>query len=259
MKGLVLDAGNTRIKLYRWDDRSVAPVGCGETPPLLTQVESWSSSRIQADAQGVAGEIGLRVGREEPGPVVMTSVLPRLEAPLRASLPHLLVVDHRLDLPFALAVDDPAAVGADRLCNMAAAAAAGLKRALVVDVGTAVTFDVLCDGTFIGGLIAPGPGFALEQLARRAARLQDVPLESCPLEAGASTRQAMMAGAWHMGREGIRGCVAGLQKQHGPLTVVLTGGQGQAFQEVDWFWDPHFTLRGAAVLGGLCPFPPEST
>ena len=227
------------------------PLSAGRCPPCWTRFPPGTRPGTGADLSRLAAQIGESTLAYGSVPVVLTSVLPAVQAALEAQLPQLRVVDHRVDLPFRTEVEDPAAVGADRYCNMAAAAAAGLDRALVVDVGTAVTFDVLVDGVFLGGLIAPGPGFSLNQLAARAARLGPVPFAPCPLAAGASTRQAMMAGAWHMGLAGIQGCVHGLQQSHGALPVVVTGGLASHFAHQGWFVDPHFTLRGAACLGRL--------
>ena len=117
-------------------------------------------------------------------------------------------------------------MGADRLCNVAAAAAAGLGSALIVDAGTATTFDLLLDGVFVGGLIAPGMAFAARCLGERAARLAPVPFAAAPLAAGRSTAEAMAAGGWHAGMGGVRHIVAGLLARHGRLPVIVTGGLG---------------------------------
>lgn len=251
MSAFILDVGNSRAKLFRWDGPFQAPIWGAACPPLLAAVGQWATPRTGGDWAPVVTGALAALGSGHPGPLLMTTVVPDALPALQEAIPHLVVVDHRSTLPFACHLDDLAAVGADRYCNMAAAAGAGLASALVVDVGTASTFDLLLDGVFEGGLIAPGPEFALESLARQAARLSPVPFGPEPLEAGRSTAEAMARGAWHTGLGGINWCIEGLKSRYGDLPVILTGGLGGHFTGPGRFFDPHFTLRGAAVLGGL--------
>jgi type III pantothenate kinase len=180
-------------------------------------------------------------------PVVLVTVVPEITEHLPQDL-DLRVVDHTSELPFALEVTAPAKVGPDRLCNVAAAAAAGLGSALIVDAGTATTFDILLDGSFIGGMIAPGMASAAAGLATQTARLDPVPFGPAAWTAGNDTESAMRAGAWHTGVGGIRHTVKGLVDRYGPLPVILTGGLGVHLVDAGWYFDPHWTLRGAAIL-----------
>jgi type III pantothenate kinase len=251
MKALVLDAGNSRVKLFRWDGDQQAP-SLGKTPPpLLNLIHEWETPAKGGDFEGLASSVAMAQAQAGGPALVVTSVVPELVARLEGACAKLRVVDHRSDLPFACSIDDPAAVGADRYCNVAAAAGAGLTDALVVDVGTATTFDLLVKGVFIGGLIAPGPRFALDCLGQRAARLGPVPFGPAPLAAASNTLEAMTRGGWNTGIGGINFCIEGLLREHGPRTVILTGGLGEHLAAEERVIDPHFTLRGAAVLGGL--------
>jgi type III pantothenate kinase len=182
-------------------------------------------------------------------PVVLVSVVPRVVGLLPEGM-DLEVVDHTSDLPFDMDVEDPGLVGPDRLCNVAAAASAGLSSALVVDAGTATTFDLLIDGIFVGGMIAPGMAFSAQQLGETASRLSPVPFGPVSWDVGRGSGSAMAAGAWHTGTGGIRSVVQGLRSRYGDFPVVVTGGLGHHFADLDWFNDPHWTLRGAAVLSG---------
>jgi pantothenate kinase type III len=251
MAALILDAGNTRTKVFRWDGPHQRAVAGPQHPPLLAEVGRWPTPGPREDLSGFLTEIALVCSAPGNGPLVVASVIPRVVDSLRGMDLDLVVVDHQSPLPFTVAVDDPAAVGADRYCNVAAAVAAGLNSALVVDVGTATTFDVLEDGVFLGGLIAPGPEFALQALARHAPRLDPVPFEPAPLEAGENTAAAMTRGGWHFGIGGINWCIDGLLQRHGPLPVMLTGGLGHHLVQSQRRHDPHLTLRGAAHLAGL--------
>ena len=160
MKALILDAGNTRVTCAAWEGDRQLPVLAGSEGPVLAPPVplfdlgaldhggSVELSAFRADFGKMHAECGLP-------PVVLVTVVPEITEHLPQDL-DLRVVDHTCELPFALEVTAPAKVGPDRLCNVAAAAAAGLGSALIVDAGTATTFDILLDGSFIGGMIAPG-------------------------------------------------------------------------------------------------------
>jgi type III pantothenate kinase len=257
-RAVLIDAGNSKIRVVAWrggrEDRAVVGCGCGHALPAAAALTEWG--RCATPAGG--GETGrLAVWLQETLaplsglPVVLTSVVPELVLQLRNLLPGLIVVDHTSTLPFKLALDEPAAVGSDRLCNVAAAAASGCGSALVVDAGTATTFDLLMGGEFVGGLIAPGMAFAASCLAQSAARLFPVPFEACGLEAGSNTASAMQAGCYHAGVGGVEAVVTGLLAKYGPLPVVVTGGLGYVLARSGRLHDPDWTLRGAAVLAEL--------
>ncbi|MBK7771877.1 MAG: type III pantothenate kinase [bacterium] len=184
-------------------------------------------------------------------PVILVSVVPRVDDLLADAVPGLFKVDHTARLPYRHRLAEPGATGADRLCNVAAAVAAGLTDALIVDVGTATTVDVLSAGVFEGGVIAPGMAFALQQIGARAARLRPVPFAEVPLVAGADTSSAMAAGAFHAGVGGVENLVTGLQAAHGPSEIVVTGGLCRFLAAPTRLVDADWTLRGAAVLAGL--------
>lgn len=245
MRVLVLDAGNTRLRAAlaaaggqwprpgAWDRWPLPPLeGLGEVATTAADPSPWLRDLAAARAPDLA---------------VLVSVVPRLDPLVAAALPGLRLAGLGCDLPFGLDLVAPETVGADRLCNVAAAAAAGLGSALVVDAGTATTFDLLLDGVFVGGLIAPGMAFAAKQLGKTAARLAPVPFAPAPLAAGRSTAEAMGAGGWHAGIGGVRHIVAGLLDRHGPLPVIVTGGLGAHLADLGRY-DQDWTLRGALVL-----------
>ena len=238
MKALIVDAGNTRTVAVAWPGATALP-DPNRDPVPLDPVGSWPAGAA-ADPAFLAVATGV--------PVVLVSVVPAETDRLRVHVPHLVTVDCHLDLPFATAVEDLAAVGPDRLANMAAARAAGLDDALVVDAGTATTFDLLKDGCFLGGMIAPGMAFAARRLGEEAARLDPVPFEPADARVGAGTAAAMKAGAWHTGTGGVEATIGRILAEYGPVPVILTGGLGHHLVWPAAHHDPHWTLRGAAFL-----------
>ena len=253
MKNLIIDAGNTCITCAAWRGRdqgpSLAKGSLTELAPPVPLDELGSFSHPANGKERDAFRTSIQRIHEESGrpPVVLVSVVPGVADLLPKGM-GLVVVDHTSNLPFGLDVADPGQVGPDRLCNMAAAAEAGLASALVVDAGTATTFDLMVDGVFAGGMIAPGMAFAARQLGESAARLSPVPFGPASWDVGRDTRAAMAAGAWHTGIGGIRTVVEGLRVRYGNMPVVVTGGLAGHFGDTDWYFDPHWTLRGAAIL-----------
>ncbi len=253
MKALIIDAGNTCITCAAWEGMHQCPTladgSLVELAPPVPLGELGSLSHPVAGDEAGIFRASIRRIHDESGrpPLVLVSVVPGVVDLLPEDI-GIEVVDHTSDLPFVLDVEDPGQVGPDRMCNMAAAAASGLTSALVVDAGTATTFDLLVDGVFCGGMIAPGMAFAARQLGEAASRLSPVPFGPADWDVGRDTRAAMAAGAWHAGTGGIRSVVEGLSARYGDMPVIVTGGLGGNFVDQNWYFDPHWTLRGAAIL-----------
>ncbi len=158
----------------------------------------------------------------------------------------------------AMRVDQPSTVGDDRLVNALAAARLFGTPAIVVDLGTATTFDVVsADGAFMGGAIAPGLGLGLEALTARTAQLPRVPLVMPPHAIARDTVTAIQSGAiiGYLGlvTELVRAMTAELAHDGGdPPKIIVTGGLSnsdwaKAIPGVDAI-DPLLTLRGLAIL-----------
>lgn len=247
MRALIIDAGNTAIGVHRLDGADQFPRLPGEGARPLAELGRTTTPGTAEDLAELPGLLAPLLAEGAGEPVVLTSVVPAVTEAVLALRPDVVVVDHEIGLPFALAVADPAAVGADRYCNVAAAVAAGLDSALVVDAGTATTFDVLVAGVHLGGVIAPGMALAAEALGRRAARLPEEPFGEAPLVAAGTTSAAMRAGAWHAGRGGVAAVAGGLLARHGNLQVIVTGGLGIHLRDLGCY-DGDWSLRGAAWL-----------
>ena len=155
----------------------------------------------------------------------------------------------------------PATIGADRLANVAAAVSLSKLPAIVVDFGTAVTFDVIdTTGCYLGGIIAPGLSTAASALHERTALLPLTRIRSITSPIGKSTQQGIRIGLL-LGAVGIvREVVARITREtfHGECpTVIATGGDadlvsrlalsGGAEKAIDRI-DPLLTLRGLLVI-----------
>ncbi|MFO7655188.1 MAG: type III pantothenate kinase [Candidatus Krumholzibacteriia bacterium] len=254
MKIVVLNVGNSRVTAALTTGAAVeepaAVLQSGAAAPglhdlrlLLVAATPVAPDAAHELAQELASLPEVRAG----APVALVSVVPSLDAPFTAALSRLLRIDHTLPWPFPLAVQEPSTVGADRLCNAAAAVAGGLADAIVVDAGTATTFDVVQGGAFVGGLIAPGMALAASALTARAARLEPQPFGPVPLQPARDTATAIRAGCYHVGRQGVLGTLAELRRSLGSPPVIFTGGLAAHVAGDGDLVDPFWTLRGAAA------------
>jgi type III pantothenate kinase len=254
MKALIADVGNTRVAFAAWAADDGLPCRQNDIWRPVRPLRALATLPTPRDAAGDAAfaeAVRSLVAAAGGVPLVVVSVVPRVDALLSAMDLDLSFANHASPLPFRHRLREPAGTGADRFCNVAAAVAAGLDSALIVDAGTATTCDVLVGGVFEGGLIAPGMGFALEQIGRQAARLWPLPFAEAPLVAGQDTASALAAGAFHAGLGGVEALISGLHLAHGPLPVIVTGGLARFLVRPERFTDSQWTLRGAACLAGL--------
>jgi type III pantothenate kinase len=151
-------------------------------------------------------------------------------------------------------------VGADRLLNALATHRRYGGPLIVIDFGTATTFDVVArDGAYLGGVIAPGINLSIEALHRAAARLPRIGIGRPQAVVGRNTVAAMQSGIY-WGYVGlIEGIVSRIKAEYGgPLKVIATGGLAPLFAEgtlVIEKTDPDITLEGLRLLADRNPVP----
>lgn len=155
---------------------------------------------------------------------------------------------------------EPAAVGADRVVNAVAAKELFGTPALVVDFGTATSFDLVSvAGNYEGGIIAPGVLTALDALVRNTAKLPRIELAWPKSFIGKNTVQAMQVGAVSGYLAMVDGLIDGIVSEVGPIPhIVATGGLGKLFTEHSRrikHYDPHLTLRGMVRIAALNDIP----
>jgi type III pantothenate kinase len=153
----------------------------------------------------------------------------------------------------AIDLETPEQVGADRLVNAAAVIAHYQTPAIVIDFGTATTFDVIgADNTYLGGVIAPGIRLSLNALTDAAAKLDTVPVEKPPAAIGKNTQNAMQAGLFYGYKGVIEMCVAEISTELSEEPyVIATGGLGRLFYgetPIINAYKPDLTLQGLNVL-----------
>jgi type III pantothenate kinase len=154
-----------------------------------------------------------------------------------------------VDIGIRVLIDRPEEVGADRLVNALGAFVEYGGSKIVVDFGTATTFDVIdADGSYLGGAIAPGVNMSLEALRRVAAQLPRVAIGRPERVVGKTTAQAMRSGIF-WGYVGLtEGIIDRIRKEMGvPMGVIATGGLAPLFTECSAVLertDPHLTLKG---------------
>ncbi len=161
----------------------------------------------------------------------------------------MVVGDPRVDLGLKINVTRPSDVGADRLVNAVGAHAEHPGSLIVVDFGTATTFDVVNkDGSYEGGAIAPGINLSAEALHMAAARLPNVAIRKPSSVIGKGTETAMQSGIYWGYIGLIEGLISRIQTEFGEsMTVVATGGLAPLFDKgtdiIDGV-DPDLTIRG---------------
>src|SRR4051812_4405481 len=189
--------------------------------------------------------------------IVVSSVVPKRNNAIRAAAgsARVLFLNPKLDLGVGIKYPKPRSIGADRLANAAAVAQLYGVPAIVVDFGTAVTFDVVSSaGDYVGGVIAPGLEVLTNYLYQRTALLPKLRLSEPPRVIGKTTRGAMMSGAIFGYRGLVREIVRRLTAENFPRKkprVIATGGYArliaQKLPEIEAV-HPNLTLEGLRIV-----------
>ena len=253
---LAVDIGNTNVTTGLVQGGTLLAARRAATQPLATadELELLLGGLLRLDASNL-GEITA---------LSCASVVPDLTAGIEAiagrrGVP--LLVASAGTVPLPVRVERPAEVGADRLVNALAAARLYGTPAVVVDFGTATTFDcVASDGAYIGGAIAPGLELGLEALAAHTAKLPRIELRSPDRAIGRDTVTAMQSGTIFGYQALASGLLARTRQEladsagiePSAVHAILTGGLSAApwargVDGVDAI-DPELTLRGLAIF-----------
>jgi type III pantothenate kinase len=248
---LAIDSGNTNVVFAIYQDKQ--------------QRGRW---RASSDARRTADEYAVWLTQlmalEDLTPAqvdgaILANVVPAAGYPLETlcrryfKAEPMIVGAPGVDLGIEVKTASAANVGADRLVNAVAAHQAFGGPLIVIDFGTATTFDVVgADGAYEGGVIAPAVQHSVEALYRAAALLPRVPVERPESVIGKDTVPAMKSGIY-WGYVGlIEGLVSRIKAEYGgAMRVVATGGLAPIYADacdvIDQV-DPDLTLRGLALI-----------
>ena len=251
---LVADIGNTNITIGLLEKRTLKASWRLNSRIMRTEDEIWILLKMLLESGGFswAQVKGVALGSVVPSltPVFERVVQNRLRVPL-------VNVTHQLHLGIKILYANPQQVGADRLCN----AVAGFERfggpLVIVDLGTATTFDcVSAQAEYLGGIIAPGPETTATILHQAAARLPKVELQFPATIIGRTTETSIQSGLMYGGVEIVDGLNRRLKQEMGENTrIIATGGLAgvlmphlKTVERVE----PNLTLEGLGLIFERC-------
>lgn len=251
---LAIDAGNTNVVFAVFDGAQIRGEWRISTYAQRTADEYsvWLSQLMQ-----VAG-----LQESQITSAIAACVVPQALFELRMlcrryfNTELMVIGDEGVKSGIALKVDSASEVGADRIVNAYAAWALYRKPLVVIDFGTATTFDVVnAKGEYIGGVIAPGVNLSLDALHRAAAKLPNVQIARPPQVVGTNTVAAMQSGIY-FGYVGlIEGVIARVGEELGVKPVVIaTGGLAPLYAKATAViaeLQPDLTMQGLRALHEL--------
>ena len=244
---LAIDAGNTNIVFALFDSDKTIGVW-----------RSSTNAQHTADEYAVFLHTLMREAKIDPRSVkaaIMGSVVPDANFPLLKLCEDyfhckpLIVGSKNVEIGIKILLDHPEEIGADRIINAIGGASSYKPPLLIIDFGTATTFDVVDEnGNYAGGAIAPGINLSLEALHMAAAKLPRVSIEPAKTVIGKNTLDAIQSGIFWGYTGLIEGMIKRIKTEFGkPMTVIATGGLSKLFsssvKSIDHF-DADLTLRG---------------
>ena len=242
---LTVDIGNTTVAVAGF---------VGELPAFLRRLPA---GREEGPRDWAAALRALLAGAGPFRGAALSSVVPALTGPVADALAcvtggRVLTVGRDTPTGLPLGDYDGATLGMDRVVDCVAALARYAPPLAVFDMGTATTLSVVDrEGVFRGGMILAGLSLSLDALSARAAQLPPVTLSPPEGLVGTDTERCMRYGAIYGAAGAVEGIAARLEEQFGPLTVVLTGGNGayvRPLLRIPVVWEPMLTHLGLREL-----------
>lgn len=250
---LAIDAGNTNVVFALFDGRAMKGRWRIATDPRRTgdQYAVWLLQLLQI--QGFS--------REAINRIIISTVVPRALHNLEMlaqnyfGIEPLIAGQAEADYGIDIDVDEPRSLGADRAVNAVAAHAKYAGDLIVIDFGTATTFDVVdFNGAYKGGIIAPGINLSLDALVGNTAKLPRIAIEvpKGTSVVGRNTEDQMLIGVFWGYVAMMEGLISRIRAEIGrPAKIIATGGLAVLFNEATDIFDAvdaDLTLEGLAIL-----------
>jgi len=247
---LVIDLGNTNLVLgvYQGDE-------------LIAHWRLTTRRNQTSDEYGILIKnlfLQAHLEAQEIDAIIISSVVPPLLPALQRMAREYfavdpIVVDATLDVGISILYDDPREVGADRIVNAVAAYRKYGGPLIVIDFGTATTFEAISErGEYLGGAIVPGIAISIEALFQETAKLPRIELTKPRAVIGKNTVESMQAGMIYGYAALVDGIVARMAgEMEGSPTVIATGGlAGLVASETNSIAtvDPYLTLEGLKIV-----------
>lgn len=244
---LAIDVGNTNTKFAVYDGKGWRAQWRSSTQTTRTADEygPWLSQLLATSG----------LSFDDVSACIISTVVPQALFNLRnlsrryVNAEPMVVGEDGLKLGIEVRIDKPSEAGADRLVNAIGAFIEYGGPAIVIDSGTATTFDIVgADGAFEGGIILPGINLSLQALHDAAARLPRVEIRDPGRIIGLDTVSAMQSGIYWGSIDMIEGLCRRIRAEYGkPMKTIATGGVASlfegAFPSIDYF-DQDLTSRG---------------
>jgi type III pantothenate kinase len=250
---LAVDAGNTNLVFALVDDGAIRGRWRIATDPRRTADEYavWLHQLLELEGYSKADVTAVIIGTVVPRALHNLEVL----ASKYFGVEPLIAGQGKAEWPLQLDVDEPQNVGADRALNAIAAHAKYEGELIIIDFGTATTFDVVTSsGAYTGGIIAPGINLSLDALVSAAAKLPRIAIEAPQTNSviGRTTESQMIIGIYWGYVAMIEGLTERMKCEIGrPVKVVATGGLAALFDKHTNAFDaiePDLTIQGLNLL-----------
>ncbi len=250
---IAIDIGNTNITLGVFNNNELVHVW------RLSTVLSRTEDEYGVFLKNLLRENNLE---KEVKNAVISSVVVQLTERIEKALKKYLNIDsliitHKINTNIEIKTDTPNQVGADRIANACAAAQLYSTPAIVVDFGTATSFDIVNEkNEFIGGIITAGMKIQAEALSSKTSKLPNLFIESPKNAIGRNTVDAMLSGIVRGHAAMIDGLIFECERELGQKAVIIaTGGYSNVISEFlrrkfDYI-NPDLTLIGAKILFDL--------
>jgi type III pantothenate kinase len=247
---VAIDIGNTDSVFGFFQKGKLVLERRASSDPRRTEDEIWIFFKHFCELAKITPE-GIRG-------IVISSVVPDLTRVFIVTFKKYLkaqpvIVSGNIDTGITIPYDDPSKLGADRICAVVAALKKFGGPAIVVDFGTATTYDILSsNGEYLGGVIAPGVRTAAKNLLENTAQLPNIELQFPETIIGKTTVEAIQSGVMYGAVDAFEGMIRRLRRVAGKYaTVIATGGYaakiGEMSNEIKYM-EPHLVLEGARII-----------